>query len=66
MLICIEGTHRTCDFPGGGGGGVGTPYPPSGSTHDDVFNNYSKSYKFKLLARLQFFSTSHFTIYYGM
>ena len=30
MLICIE-THRTCDFPGGGGS---DPYPPSGSAHE--------------------------------
>ena len=30
MLISIE-THITCDFPLGGGGGVRTPYPPSGS-----------------------------------
>ena len=29
MLISIE-THITCDFPGGG---VRTPYPPSGSAH---------------------------------
>ena len=29
MLISIE-THITCDFPGGG---VQTPYPPSGSAH---------------------------------
>ena len=27
--------HITCDFPwGGGGGGVRTPYPPSGSARD--------------------------------
>ena len=36
MLISIE-TNITCDFPDGGGGGVGggvwTPYPPSGSAH---------------------------------
>ena len=25
MLVSIE-THITCDFPGGGGGGVQTPY----------------------------------------
>ena len=33
LLISIE-THIsiTCDFPGGGGG-VWTPYPPSGSAH---------------------------------
>ena len=33
MLISIE-THITitCDFPGGGGG-VWTPYSPSGSAH---------------------------------
>ena len=31
MLISVE-THITCDFPEGGGG-VRTPYPPSGSTH---------------------------------
>ena len=29
-LFPIE-THITCDFPGGGGGGVRTPCPPSGS-----------------------------------
>ena len=29
MLISIE-THITCAFPGGG---VGTPYPPSGSAN---------------------------------
>ena len=33
MLISIE-THKACDFPGGGG--VQTPYPASGSTHDIV------------------------------
>ena len=27
MLISIE-THITCDFPGGGGGGVWTPNHP--------------------------------------
>ena len=27
MLISIE-IHITCDFPGFGGGGVWTPYPP--------------------------------------
>ena len=33
MLISIETNITiTCDFPGGGGG-VWTPYPPSGSTH---------------------------------
>ena len=31
MLISIE-PHITCDFPGGGG--VHTPYPPSGSAHE--------------------------------
>ena len=31
MLICID-THKTCDFPGGGGG-VRTPYPPYGSAY---------------------------------
>ena len=31
LLISIE-THITCDFPGGGGG-IWTPYPPSGSAH---------------------------------
>ena len=30
MLISIE-THIACDFPGGGG--VRTPYSPSGSAH---------------------------------
>ena len=34
MLICIE-THITFDFSGGGGG-VRTPYPPSGSGHDSM------------------------------
>ena len=29
-LFPIE-THIICDFPGGGGGGVRTPCPPSGS-----------------------------------
>ena len=33
MLISIE-THITCAFPGGGG--VRTPYPPSGSAHVQV------------------------------
>ena len=33
MLISIE-TNITCDFPGGGG--VRTPYPPSGSAYDNV------------------------------
>ena len=28
MLISIEIHIRTCYFPGGGGGGVRTPYPP--------------------------------------
>ena len=28
MLICIEGTHRTCDFPGRGGGGWDHLSPP--------------------------------------
>ena len=33
MLISIE-THRTCDFLGGWGGGLGPDHlPPSGSTH---------------------------------
>ena len=32
-LFPIE-THITCDFPGGGGGGVRTPCPPSGSALD--------------------------------
>ena len=32
MLISIE-IHITCDLPGGGGG-VQTPYPLSGSAHD--------------------------------
>ena len=32
MLISIE-TYRTYNFPGGGGGSVRTPYPPSGSAH---------------------------------
>ena len=32
-LFPIE-THITCDFPGGGGGGVRTPCPPSRSALD--------------------------------
>ena len=38
MLISIE-TYRTCDFQGGGGGGVRTPYHPSGSLHAVELSN---------------------------
>ena len=34
MLFCIE-THITSDFPGGG---VRTPFPPSGSAHGSELN----------------------------
>ena len=40
MLISIE-THITCDFPGGG---VWTPYPPSGSAHAMSHNPYQSSF----------------------
>ena len=37
MLISIQ-THITCDFPGGGGGGLLIPYTSSGSAH--IVNRY--------------------------
>ena len=42
MLISIE-AHITCDFPAGGG--VRTPYPPSGSAHGIPLSLLSLFYK---------------------